>query len=163
MASHASTRTSTETPGSNARCASLSSGSAKSCLPAQTHATPAHADTFLFNWTEAPGSLGTSHTYTFNGMKVDDYPVAMPGEIDAGIKRTLTFTAERPAAHLYFRAAVGDKIAEQADGSFVVGDKARYKFTGAKALIRNSGGKSELLISIPFDGNSATLVEEIAW
>ena len=33
-------------------------------------ATPAHADTFLFNWTEAPGSLGTSHTYTFNGMSI---------------------------------------------------------------------------------------------
>jgi len=33
-------------------------------------ATPAHANTFLFNWTEAPGSLGTSHTYTFNGMSI---------------------------------------------------------------------------------------------
>jgi hypothetical protein len=102
-------------------------------------------------------------TYTFNGVKIEDYPVAVPGEIDAGIKRTLTFTADQTVAHLYFRAAIGDKIAEQPDGSFLVGEKAKYKFPGAKALIRSSGGKSELLVPVAFDGNAAKLVEEIAW
>jgi cytochrome c2 len=102
-------------------------------------------------------------TYTFGGMKIDDYPVAVPGELDPAFKRTLTFISGKPIAHLYFRAAIADKIAEQPGGSFLVSDKARYRFTGAKAFIRSSGGKSELLVPIPFDGNAAKLVEEIAW
>ncbi len=102
-------------------------------------------------------------TYTFNGVKIDDYPVAVPGEIDASIKRTLTFTAEKPVTHLYFRAALADKITGQPGGIYLVGDKAKYKFPGAKPLIRTSNGKSELLVPIPFDGPTAKLVEEIVW
>ncbi len=101
--------------------------------------------------------------YTFNAMKIDDYPVAVPGEVDTGIKRSITLTAEQPPAHLYFRAAVADKIVEQPDGSFLAADKARYKFPGAKALVRNSGGKTELLVPVTFESGTAKLVEEIAW
>ena len=101
--------------------------------------------------------------YTFRGVAIDDFPIAVPGEVDAALQRTLTFSAAQPLAHLYFRAAVAGKITPQADGAYLIDDKLTLRFPGAQPLIRTSAGKSELLVPIAFAGSDAKIIEEIAW
>ena len=99
--------------------------------------------------------------FTFSGAEIEDYPVAMPGEADATLKRTITVTEKNGIERLYFRAAVADKI-EEKDGAFIVG-KMTLKFTGAKPVIRTANGKMELLVPLTFNGAEAKFVEEIVW
>jgi mono/diheme cytochrome c family protein len=100
--------------------------------------------------------------YSWNGLSMEDYPVAVPGEPDAGFKRTITVHAEKPVEHLYFRAAVGKKIKET-DGVFAVDETLKLKFPGAKPIIRGGDDKAELLVPLTFTGSDARLVEEITW
>ena len=99
--------------------------------------------------------------YTFDGAEIEDYPVAVPAEVDANFTRTITVTAPAAIRRLYFRAAVADKIDEK-DGAFSIG-KMTLKFPGAKPLVRVSNGKSELLVPLTFAGREAKIVEEIGW
>ena len=101
--------------------------------------------------------------YTFGDVAVEDFPLAVPGDGDATFRRTLTLRATKPVANLFFRAAIGTKIEAQADGAFLVDDKVRLKFTGAKAEVRKRGDKTELLVPVTFNGKEARLVEEILW
>ena len=102
--------------------------------------------------------------YTWNGLTVEDYPVAVavPGETDAGFRRTVTVHAEQPVERLFFRAAVGKHIKET-DGVFAVDETLKLKFPDAKPIIRNSEGQSELLVPLTFNGHDAKFVEEITW
>ena len=99
--------------------------------------------------------------YAFRGIEIEDYPVAVPAEVDANLKRTITVTTSDAVAKIYFRAAVADKI-EERDGAFLVG-KMTLKFTGTKPIVRTSEGKSELLVPVNFIGKTSTFTEEIAW
>lgn len=100
--------------------------------------------------------------YLAAGYEVDDYPVAVPSEVDATFRRTLTVRGAAPAVgQLYFRAAVG-KITASGD-TFLVDEKLRLRFPGAKPLVRGSGEKAELLVPISITNNEAKLVEEIVW
>ncbi len=101
--------------------------------------------------------------YSFHGVRVEDYPLGVPGEVDGSYRRTLTFCSEHPPANLYFRAAVDDKIDSQPGGAFLVGDKMKLTFPGAKPAVRRIGDKSELLVPVVFAGNEARIVEEIVW
>lgn len=103
-----------------------------------------------------------SFRYSWNGLSVEDYPVAVSGEPDAGLKRTITVHAKAPVEHLFFRAAVGKKIKET-DGVFAVDETLKLKFPGAKPIIRGSGENAELLVPLKFTGSDAKLVEEITW
>jgi hypothetical protein len=100
--------------------------------------------------------------YAFNGVQVEDYPVAVPGEVDANFERKLALHAPAPIEKLFFRAAVGEKI-EQKDGAFVVDGKVQMKFPGGNPIVRKLAGKSELLVPVPFTGNDGKIVEEISW
>ncbi len=99
--------------------------------------------------------------YTFNGAEIEDYPIATPGEVDAGLKRTISVAAPHGIERLYFRAAVAEKIDEK-DGAFLVG-KMTLKFPGSKPVVRAANGKSELLVPLAFSGGEAKFVEEFAW
>ena len=103
-----------------------------------------------------------SFHYSWNGTDVEDYPVAIASEGDAGFHRTVTIHSANPNSKFYFRAAVGGKIAEK-DGAFIVDEKLKLKFTGAKPVVRNSDGKSELLVPLAFTGNEAKFTEELSW
>lgn len=103
-----------------------------------------------------------SFRYSWNDLSVEDFPVAVPGEPDAGFKRTITVHADKPVEHLFFRAAVGKKIKE-ADGVFTVDETLKLKFPGAKPIIRGGDDNAELLVPLPFTGSDARLVEEITW
>lgn len=99
--------------------------------------------------------------FIFQGAEIEDYPIALPGEVDATLHRTISVTAPTAIERLYFRAAVADKI-EEKDGAFLVG-KMTLKFSGVKPIVRISEGKSELLVPLTFTGREAKFVEEMIW
>jgi hypothetical protein len=101
--------------------------------------------------------------YRFGDVSVQDYPTPT-GEIDAyTFRRTLTLSAAKPTDRLYYRAAVGDKI-EKTGERYVVDGKLSLKLTSAgQPIIRQSGGKTELLVPIVFDGNKAVVVQDYEW
>ncbi|NBV24315.1 MAG: cytochrome c1 [Proteobacteria bacterium] len=101
--------------------------------------------------------------YTFGDVNVEDYATPLPGEADTGLRRTLTLHSPKPVTGLQFRAAVGAKIEDKGNGTFLVDGKVRLKLTGGQAFIRESGGKQELLVAVEFKNGEAKLVEELAW
>lgn len=102
--------------------------------------------------------------YRFENIDIEDYPVAVPGAVDASFRRTLTLKADgAPAGTLYFRAAVGAKIEDKGDGGFLVDERMKLQFPGATARVRMDNGKSELLIPVVFTNGQAVITEEISW
>jgi cytochrome c2 len=100
--------------------------------------------------------------YTFGQVKVEDFPNAAGGKEQA-LKRTLTLTATRAPADLYFRAAVGNKIEALGQGWYRI-DGWRMRLDGAVApLIRQSAGKAELLVPLRFNDGKAQVVQEFVW
>jgi len=100
--------------------------------------------------------------YEWQGLAVEDFPAAVTAKDEPGFVRTITVRAAKPTERLYFRAALADKIQEK-DGVFQVGEKVTMKFPGAKALLRVSEGKTELLVPVTFSGQEAKIVQEISW
>ncbi|MEP6669204.1 MAG: PA14 domain-containing protein [Chthoniobacter sp.] len=100
--------------------------------------------------------------YGWNGLSVEDYPVAVASGNDASFHRTITVHAEKPVERLFFRAAVGKRI-KVTDGVFAVDETLKLKFPGAKPIIRGSEEKFELLVPLTFTGSEAKLLEEITW
>lgn len=110
--------------------------------------------------------LRPTFKFEFKGVQVRDYPVAKPGPVDAFLVRTLSFKSPDPPAHLFVRAAVGNEITRQPDGSWLIDGKVKMKFPSAPgwAVSRQSEGRSELLVPVSFDGDgSAEIVQEIIW
>ncbi len=100
--------------------------------------------------------------YEVAGFEIEDYPIAVPGEVDASFHRTLSVKGPAPASgKLYFRAATG-KITKEKD-AYLIDDKLRLKFPGAHAIIRGEGTKAELLVPVELSGGKATIVEELTW
>ena len=104
--------------------------------------------------------------YSFKTVDIEDFPVAVAGvgADDPFLQRTLTLKSATPVANLWFRAAVGAKIVAQPDGSFLVDERLKLRVTGeGRALVRESGGKQEVLVPVKFGGGAAKLVEEFKW
>jgi len=101
--------------------------------------------------------------YAFGDIAIEDYPVAEQGEVDPFLRRTVTLKAKEAVGNIWFRAAVGDKIEGQKDGSFTVDKKVNFKVTGGESLVRKAGAKSELLVRLDLQNKSAQFVEEIRW
>jgi hypothetical protein len=99
--------------------------------------------------------------YSFEGIQVEDFPNAVAGK-DPSLRRTLTLTAARPVNHLYFRAAVGDKIEAAGDGWYRI-DGWKMKLDGGTPQMRSTGGKTELLLPITFRDGKARIMQEIVW
>jgi hypothetical protein len=103
--------------------------------------------------------------YSVQGVKVEDFPNAVAGKGAApSIRRTLTLTAEGPSANLWFRAAVGGRIEATGDGWYRINGEYRMRLeSAAPPVIRQSGGKTELLVPVRFRDNGARIVQEIVW
>ena len=104
--------------------------------------------------------------YSFQNLQVEDFPVAAEGELEAFFRRTLTFRADAPPSKLFFRAWAGPALEAKDDGSFVAGDRVKFRFAladGARAVVRQSAGQFELLVPVMFHGPEAKIVEEIIW
>ncbi len=93
--------------------------------------------------------------YEFEGIAVEDSIVPRTADIDVTLVRTLKFGPGKPAGTVWFRAAVG-AIREQADGSFLVDDKLRFRFRGSRATV--VGNELRVPVAVPGE-----LVEEITW
>jgi mono/diheme cytochrome c family protein len=101
--------------------------------------------------------------YSVNDVKIEDFPNPSTVGKDASLKRTLKLSAGSTVEGLVFRAAVGKKIEAAGDGWFKVdGWKMRIESAG-KPLIRESGGKTELLVPVEFKDGKAQIVQELVW
>jgi mono/diheme cytochrome c family protein len=101
--------------------------------------------------------------YICSGVRVEDFPNAEAGGAAPALRRTLTLTADKPVANLWFRAAAADKIeAAAAKGAYRINGEWTLKID-AEAKIRKSGGKMELLVPVRFQDGKARIVQEFVW
>jgi hypothetical protein len=103
--------------------------------------------------------------YDYKGVGVADRFEPIRGDLDSFFRRTIQLTAKNPPDRLWFRAAVGTKIDQVNQNTFSVDNKLTVKFSdlAAQPVIRQSGGRSELLVPVRFNGDRARIVEEIVW
>jgi mono/diheme cytochrome c family protein len=99
--------------------------------------------------------------YAASGVTIEDFPNPS-GKDNPTLRRTFSMSADGPVDDLYFRAAVGSKVERVGDGWFKV-DGYRVRIDGAEPVVRQSGGKSELLVPIRVAGGKAKFVQELAW
>ena len=103
--------------------------------------------------------------YSFNGIKVEDYPAPVESAGAVTFKRTLSIEGPKGAAKLWFRAASG-QVEAQPGGSFKVNGNLVLSFglsPGSKVVVRDSAGKQELLVSVGLENGKARIEEEISW
>ncbi len=99
--------------------------------------------------------------FLFEGQPVTDlfFPVGAIADQQPRLARSITIKGS--GDDLYFRAAQGNSIKKHAEGGFDIDDgKARMSLEGdgARAFVREIGGKKELLIPIRFKDGKATIV-----
>jgi cytochrome c2 len=100
--------------------------------------------------------------YSLAGIKIEDFPNAASGK-EMSLRRILTVTGEKPGDNCYFRAAVGNKIEAINDGYRIDGHWTLKIENFAKPILRQSNGKTELLVPVKFEGIQAKIVLEYAW
>ena len=102
--------------------------------------------------------------YSFQNISVEDAPVAVSGELDAGFRRAITLRADKPVANFYFRAWSGTTVEQKRNGTFLADGKVTFRFTGAGTpVVRGSGKNVELIVPVAFQKGEAKFVEEINW
>lgn len=107
--------------------------------------------------------------YDFGAIHVEDYPVDERKDGGAAFVRKFTLTASKAdaesARQVYFRAAVGDKIEQLADGSFVVDGGLKLHIDAsndAQPLVRRVE-LSELVVPVKFRDGAAAFSVRYAW
>lgn len=103
--------------------------------------------------------------YTVQGVQVEDFPTAVPGKSQSGIRRELSLTApDGGKDNLFFRAAEGQKIEPLEGGWYRVNGEWRVKVeANAEPRIRQSNGRAELLVPVRFDKGRARITQEFQW
>jgi mono/diheme cytochrome c family protein len=126
--------------------------------------TPARESGYQFRGYKLGEKMRPAFLYSMGGVSVED-DLRPVGEQDVFVmSRTLTFTADKPPANLWFRALTADKIEDTGDGTFKIDGKwtLRLNIRG-KATIRQQGGQSELLVPVVFDSNKAQIQITYDW
>jgi hypothetical protein len=146
---------------------SLPEGAPLALLPSPTHPWPSeHARSlgYRFRGYRLSKDQRPTFLFDFDKVHVQDLPNAIAGNEYGSIVRTLSLSADAPVANLWFRAAVGQTIAPQKEGWFLVDGEWKVRVTGAgKPVVRTSGGKAELVVPIEFQGNEAKVHEHFEW
>jgi mono/diheme cytochrome c family protein len=104
--------------------------------------------------------------YEFQDIKVEDKTVAIPGDLEATLHRTLTMSHSNAPKNLWLRAWVAKKIKPTAPGTFVIDDRIELRLTtrgDRSTQIRKQGDAFELLVPVDFLNQQAVIVEEIVW
>lgn len=104
-------------------------------------------------------------TFRYDGPRfaVDDFPLPVAGEEYGHFERHLTVYSTGDVQHLYFLAASGE-IKQRADGRYSISSGAALRIRSATSpLIRQNGGRQELLLPMRFENGKAEIVEEITW
>ncbi|MFG0334559.1 MAG: cytochrome c1, partial [Maioricimonas sp. JB049] len=103
--------------------------------------------------------------YSCAAGEIQDNPQPVPaGQEEGTFVRQITITAGEATENVWFRAATGEKIEPQSDGSYLVDGVRRIRLTGGgEPLLRDSAGRRELLVPVRFRGDTAELTQEIIW
>ena len=104
--------------------------------------------------------------YQFLAMDVEDYSIAIPGELDAFFRRYLNFNSKAHYVNLWMRVAEGKSILEDADGSYVIDQKLRMRFESSgqeKPVIHEEEKGMELLLPVELSHGKFRLIQEIYW
>jgi hypothetical protein len=142
----------------------LPAGAGFAVLPAADTAWPtatAKELGYKFNGYKLTPDDRPTFLYTVADAKVEDFPSPTTGK-DPGLRRTLKLTAAKGVDNLYFRAAAGGKIESLGDGWYRI-DGWKMKVEGGTPQVRQSGGKTELLVPVRFADGKAEIVQEFAW
>lgn len=104
-----------------------------------------------------------SFQYQQGDLKISDYPVPHLAEEEVTLKRTFRLESDETKS-VWYRAAVGSKVTKNADGSFTVGDDYQTRISSnGEILIRDTGGKQELIIKLNLENGSAEFTQEYIW
>jgi mono/diheme cytochrome c family protein len=102
--------------------------------------------------------------YRIGDVSVTDTPAPLPHGKDVRLHRTIVLTATMAVDGLHYRAAVGKKIEDKGDGSFVIDGTLRIMISSTgEAIVRSSGGKMELLVPIEFKNSQAQINQTYVW
>ena len=101
--------------------------------------------------------------YSIDGVKIEDFPNPSTIGKEPSLKRTLKLTAASSVDNFYFRAAVGKKIESIGDGWFKIDGWKMKIESSSDPQIRQSSGKSELLVPVEFRDGKAKIVQEFLW
>ncbi len=101
--------------------------------------------------------------YAMDGIKIEDFPNPTAGK-EGILRRQINVTAEKASEGLHFRVMAGSKIEPLKDGWYQTDAGLKLKIeSDAAPLVRQSGGKSELLVPIRLKEGKAKFVVEYAW
>jgi hypothetical protein len=102
--------------------------------------------------------------YSWNGLKIEDFPRPV-GEQDLfAMQRTLTIQCERPVANVWYRAIVANKIEELASGAYRIDDRWTLRaIARGNPLRRQQGQAWELLIPVVFQEANAKIELNYEW
>ncbi len=111
--------------------------------------------------------------YSFGDIRIEDYSLAMAGELDPKLARTITLRGpDRNLPNLFYRAAVGNQIEKLDDQSYVVDGKLNLKFhltvqegpaLKSEPRIRRIDDKAELIVPVRLKNGEGKIVEEMIW
>ena len=101
--------------------------------------------------------------YALNGLTFEDFPNPEGVGTEAHLQRTLSVKATKPVDNLYYRAAVGNKIESLGKGWYRIDGALKVKIEGGAAQLRQSAGKTELLVPVRFKDGKAKLIQEYSW
>ena len=101
--------------------------------------------------------------YALNGITVEDFPNPEVSGKEAHMRRTLTLTSAKPVEGLYYRAAVGNKIEATGDGWYQIDGTWKLKIEGGAPQVRQSAGKTELLVPVRFKDGKARFIQVYSW
>jgi len=107
-------------------------------------------------------------SYSFGGITVDDHPVPAKEESKkyGTLKRTLHFDGAADTRQLWYRALMSNQIESIGDGRYRVDDVWRFEVnstTSDAPIIRESGGKKELLIPIRLKNGKTDITINYVW
>ena len=101
--------------------------------------------------------------YRIGDVTVEDGFVPSKNK-DGGFVRQLSLQTKSAPASLFLRIAAVSKLQKVSEKSFVLDNEIKLSLgNGTKALVRDSAGKSELLLPIQFKDGKATLDIEYSW
>ncbi len=102
--------------------------------------------------------------YSVGDVHVEDTPTAVTSKLGPTMRRTLLLRAERPVDNLWFRAMAADKIESLGDGWYKINGEWKLLIqSSVTPRIRQSGGKSELLVPVRFRDGQAAIGQEFIW
>jgi mono/diheme cytochrome c family protein len=104
--------------------------------------------------------------YHFDNVEVEDYPMDVLDEKSGKtlLRRTLTLTSEKGRPRTAFRAASGESIAAESDGSFVVGKGLNVRIVSDHPgkIVEGASGQ-QLIIPLDLAPGKTTLILEYRW